>query len=101
MSKRLFRPPAHLIEQWPEVFEDMYMNTMPLFYLNFIRLHFKDGRIWEIDIKTQLLTIEADIIADKILDIFEEYNDDIEDVFFDVDTERLKKDIENSSKNIF
>ena len=101
MSKRLFRPPEHLIKQWPEVFEDMYMNTMPLFYLDSVRLEFKDGRIWEIDVKTQLLTIDPDVVADKILDMFDEYSDELENVKFDVDTEKLKKDIKNSSRNIF
>lgn len=100
MSKRLFRPPDHLIKQWPEVFDGMYMNTMPLYYLNNVRLEFKDGRIWEIDIKTQLITLEADIVANKILDMFEEYSDEIENVNFDVDTEKLKKDIKNQTKGI-
>lgn len=101
MPNRLFRPPEHLIKQWPEVFEDMYMNTMPLFYLNYVRLEFKDGRIWEIDVKAQLATINPDIVADKILDMFEEYGSELKDINFDVDTEKLKKDIERSSRNIF
>lgn len=101
MPKRLFRPPEHLIKQWPEVFEDMYMNTMPLFYLNSVQLEFKDGRVWEIDVKIQLLTLDADVVADKILDMFDEYGQEIDNVNFDVDTEKLKKDIEQSSRNIF
>lgn len=100
MPKRLFRPPDHLIEQWPEVFEDMYMNTMPLFYLNSVRLEFSDGRIWEIDVKTQLITLDANVVADKILDMFEEYSNDIENIKFDVDTEKLKKDITNQTKGM-
>lgn len=101
MPKRLFRPPAHLVKQWPEVFEDMYMNTMPLFYLNSVQIVFKDGRIWEIDIESQLKISEADVVADKILDLFEEYHKEIENIDFNIDTDKLKKDIENSSKNIF
>ena len=96
----MFRPPDHLIKQWPEVFEDMYMNTMPLFYLNSVQLQFKDGRIWEIDVKTQLLTLEADVIADKILDMFEEYSQEIENIDFDIDAEKLKKDIKDQTKGM-
>lgn len=100
MPKRLFRPPEHLVKQWPEVFEDMYMNTMPLYYLNSVRLEFNDGRIWEIDIKTQLISGEADVVADKILDIFDEYGSELENVHFDIDTEKLKKDIKDQTKGM-
>jgi hypothetical protein len=100
VPKRLFRPPDHLIKQWPEVFEDMYMNTMPLLYLNSVQIEFKDGRIWEIDVKTQLLNIDADTVADKILDIFEEYNKEIQEINFDVDTDKLKQDISNQTKGM-
>ena len=91
MPKRLFRPPEHLIKQWPEVFEDMYMNTMPLFYLNSVQIKFKDGRVWEIDVKTQLVEQDPDLVADKILDIFDEYGNEIENIDFNVDTEKLKR----------
>lgn len=100
MPKRLFRPPDHLVRQWPEVFEDMYMNTMPLLYLNYIHIVFNDGRIWEIDIKTQLADAEPNVVADKILDIFDEYSTEIKDINFDVDTDQLKKDIIDKTKGM-
>ena len=101
MPKRLFRPPEHLIKQWPEVFEDMYMNTMPLFYLNTVQIKFKDGRVWEIDVKTQLVDQDPDLVADKILDIFDEYGNEIENIDFNVDTEKLKRDITGSTDKFF
>ena len=52
MPNPLFRPPEKLIQEWPEVFEDMYMNTMPVAYLKSVRLEFDNGRIWEIDIQS-------------------------------------------------
>ena len=100
MPKRLFRPPEHLIKQWPEVFEDMYMNTMPLFYLNSVQIKFKDGRVWEIDVKTQLVDQDPDLVADKILDIFDEYGNEIEYIDMIIDVERLKNDIKKYIKQI-
>ena len=82
------------------MFDDMYMNTMPLFYLNSVQLEFKDGRIWEIDIKTQLISLEAQVVADKILDMFDEYGQEIENIKFDIDTEQLKEDIKNQTKGM-
>jgi hypothetical protein len=101
VSKALFKPPRHLVKEWPEVFEDLYMNTMPVAYLILLRLEFTNGRIWEINIQEQLSNSEADEIANKLLNIFQEYRNDIKKIDFQMDVERLKNDIQESSKNLF
>ena len=100
MSKPLFRPPTHLIKEWPEVFEDMYMNTMPVAYLKSVRLEFTNGRIWELDIQEQLVNEPNEVVAEKLLDTFQEYRDDITRVDFAIDIQRLKEDITKQTKNI-
>ena len=100
MSKALFKPPRHLVKEWPEVFEDLYMNTMPVAYLILLRLEFTNGRIWEINVQEQLANAEADEIATKLLNIFQEYRNDIKKIDFQMDVERLKNDIQESSKNL-
>jgi hypothetical protein len=97
----LFKPPRHLVKEWPEVFEDLYMNTMPVAYLDSVRLDFTDGRVWEIDVKNELTKQTADGIADVLISTLQEYKDEIKKIDFKVDVERLKKDIRDSSKNIF
>lgn len=101
MPNPLFKPPRHLVKEWPEVFEDLYMNTMPVAYLDRIHLEFADGRVWEIDIKTELSKQTPDSIADVLVNTLQEYKDDIQKIDFKVDIEKLKKDIRDSSKNIF
>jgi hypothetical protein len=101
VSKALFKPPRHLVKEWPEVFEDLYMNTMPVAYLILLRLEFINGRIWEINIQEQLANAEADEVANKLLNIFQEYRNDIKKIDFQMDVERLKNDIQESSKNLF
>jgi len=101
VPKSLFKPPRHLVSEWPEIFEDLYMNTMPVAYLNQLRLEFADGRIWEINIQEQLLNASSDEVADKLLNIFQEYRNDIKKMDFQMDIDRLKTDIRESSKNIF
>jgi hypothetical protein len=101
MPNPLFRPPRHLVKEWPEVFEDLYMNTMPVAYLDTIHLEFADGRVWQIDIKDQLKEEKPDTIADRLLDTLAEYKDEIKKIDFKVDIDRLKKDIKDSSQNIF
>ena len=101
MPKPLFRPPKRLIKEWPEVFEDLYMNTMPVAYLDLIRLEFADGRVWEVDVKAQLNNHSADDIADKLFETIQEYRGEIAKIDFDVDIKRLKKDIQDSTDEIF
>ena len=97
----MFRPPRHLVKEWPEVFEDLYMNTMPVAYLDLVHLEFKDGRVWEIDVHTELEKQRPEDIADILLNTLQEYKNEITKIDFKVDVERLKKDITDSSKNIF
>ena len=100
MPNPLFRPPRHLVKEWPEVFEDLYMNTMPIAYLENIHLEFSDGRIWQIDISEQLLTSNPEIIADKMLETLKEYKEEIKKVDFKIDIEKLKNDIKNSTSTL-
>ncbi len=101
MPNPLFKPPRHLVKEWPEVFEDLYMNTMPVAYLDLVHLEFTDGRVWEINIRTELEKQNPESIADVLLNTLQEYKDEIKKIDFKVDVERLKKDIKDSSKNIF
>ena len=100
MPNPLFKPPRHLVKEWPEVFEDLYMNTMPVAYLEFVHLEFANGRVWRIDIKEQLNHEHPDEIADKLITTMSEYKDEITKLDFKVDIDKLKKDIADSTKTI-
>lgn len=100
MSKPLFKPPRHLVKEWPEVFEDLHMNTMPVAYLDMLRLEFIDGRIWEIDIQDQLKSEDAQVVADKLVNIFHDYKDELKKLDFKMDIDKLKKDVKESSNKL-
>ena len=101
MPNPLFKPPRHLVKEWPEVFEDLYMNTMPVAYLDSVRLDFTDGRVWEIDVKNELTKQTADGIADILLNTLQEYKDEIKKIDFKVDITRLKNDIASETNKLF
>ena len=101
MPNPLFKPPRHLVKEWPEVFEDLYMNTMPVAYLDSVRLDFTDGRVWEIDVKNELTKQTADSIADVLLNTLQEYKDEIKKIDFKVDVTRLKNDIASETNKLF
>lgn len=98
MHNPLFKPPRHLVKEWPEVFEDLYMNTMPVAYLDIIHLEFDNGRVWEINIKEQVKTNKLQQVADKLFDTLQEFKDEIVKIDFKIDIERLKRDIADSTK---
>jgi hypothetical protein len=101
VSKPLFKPPRHLVREWPEVFEDLYMNTMPIAYLDVINLEFANGRIWQINVREQMFNSNFDNMSDKLLDILQEYRKDIIKIDFRIDVARLKEDIANQTKTLF
>lgn len=100
MPKKLFKPPTNIVKEWPEVFEDMYMNTMPVAYLNLIKLEFNNGRIWELRIPDMLAKSDPNEVADKLVDLFQEYNSEIKKIDFEIDIERLKSDVAKGTKKI-
>ena len=74
---------------------------MPVTYIDFINLEFQDGRIWQIDIKQQLAEDEPDSVAERLMFTLTEYKDTIKKIDFKIDVERLKKDIKDSTRDIF
>lgn len=100
MSKKYFKSPVDLVKEWPEIFDDMYMNTLPVDYLKSLRLCFENGMIWEFDIQERLVDYSNDFIVERLLEIFNEYKNEITKIDFAIDIDKLKKDISNSSKNI-
>ena len=100
MHRHYFKPPKHLVEEWPEVFKDLYMDTMPVAYVDKMIIEFTDGRIWEINIKDQLKTEDPNKIAKKLLDTLSEYKDTIKNLDFKIDVGLLKNDIKKKTKKI-
>lgn len=95
-----FSLPKNLVNEWPEIFEGMYISTMPVEYLLSIKLEFHDGRIWEIDVGEQRSATRAQIIADKLIETLQEYAEDVRKVDFKVDVDKLKIDITKKTKNL-
>ena len=88
--------PKEVINHWPEVFEDVEIDVVPLEYLDSVRVQFVDGKIWDIDINTQKNKVED---LEKSLDeLFEQYQDHIQNVDFILNTDKVKQDITKRTK---
>jgi hypothetical protein len=88
-SKKLSKD---VIERWPEVFEEINLNVVPLKYLHSIQVRFKDNKVWNIEISKRRDT-DWDGVEKQIHEIFATYQDSIDNVDFKLDTEKIKKDI--------
>lgn len=89
--------PQELIDFWPEVFEDLEIDVVPVEYLHSIIIEFEDGVSWNID-----LTDEAkeEDLESAITDLVDEYRQEIVNIDFRLDIERVKKDISKRT-NLF
>jgi hypothetical protein len=100
VPKKYFKPPKDVIKEWPEVFEEIYMSSMPIKYINGVELTFNDGRVWEIDLPEQLNLADEDAIIEKLSEGIRDFQEEISTINFQVDIDRLKQDIIKLTQNI-
>jgi hypothetical protein len=89
--------PKEVIECWPEVFGEVKLNVLPIKYLHAILVNFKDGKIWEIKITAKTKKNGWESLEGTLSELLNSYEDSIESINFKLDTDRVKKDIENST----
>ncbi len=84
--------PPGVVDTWPEVFSEINVDVVPIEYLHSINVKFKDGKIWEIDVKRSREKKNVDIEL-ALEELFEQYEDVIDSIDFRLDTEKVKYDI--------
>jgi hypothetical protein len=90
--------PKDVIKHWPEVFSDVHLNVLPFGYLHAVLVNFKDGKTWEIKITQQTRTKGWEAFQRELSDLCKTYEHNIDNVDFKLDTERVKQDVEKSTK---
>ena len=93
-SKKLSKD---VVERWPEVFGEVTLNVVPLKYLHSIQIKFKEGKVWDIAIGTKGSELDWTAVEKNIHEIFTTYQEEIDNVDFKLDTEKLKRDIIKST----
>lgn len=86
--------PKDVIEVWPEVFEEVSLNVLPLLYLHSVVVNFKDNKAWEIKLTTKLKKEGWDSFHQSLSELLTTYEDHIDDVDFKLDAVKVKKDVE-------
>lgn len=96
MSKGSKFPPD-VIKHWPEVLNDVEIQTIPIEYLVSVRVEFNDGKTWEIDIDKSA-TASKEELEDSLSTFFEEYSESISNIDFRMDTKRVIKDVKDRTR---
>lgn len=86
--------PQDIVDHWPEIFDDIEIQSVPIQYLSAIDVKFLDGKIWEIEIDADKFASTDPVeIEQSIETFFQEYEDAIDTVNFRLNTDKLKHDI--------
>jgi len=87
MSKNEYGNPE---DHWLDIFKSLKIDTVPSEYVRSITISFNDGQVWEIDLNKNPQTFDID---EAIEELIENYHEDINNIDFQVNTEKVKKDI--------
>ena len=83
-------------DHWDKILSEIDMDYIPLEYINTVIVTFNDGKEWEIDLKK---SSHKDTDVESVLDeFFREYQDDIENVDFRLNTKQLIYDINKRTR---
>ena len=78
------------IKLWPEILQDIEIESIPSDYVVQIKVNFSYGREWIIDMSDN----EIPDVNKVIEDLQSEYGKVISSINFNVDIDKIKKDIE-------
>ena len=86
--------PKDVIEVWPEVFEEVTLQSLPLLYLHTVVINFKDNKSWEIKLTTKIKKDGWSSFQQSLSELLLSYEEQIDDVDFKLDAAKVKKDVE-------
>lgn len=98
MTKKGRKLPKDVVAHWPEIFEEIHLNVLPLGYLDSVLINFKDGKTWEIKVTSQTKKDGWEKFEKHLSELVHNYEDKVDNVDFKLDTKKVKSDIEKSTQ---
>lgn len=99
MPPRVKRPlNSNIVDHWPEIFADVDFSAIPIFYLHSVVISFKDGNNWEVVLKKEDKESLSGGLPKNLFELFQNYQDEITNVDFRLDIEKIKKDVIKTTK---
>jgi hypothetical protein len=93
--------PSDVVAHWPEIFSEVQLNVLPIKYLHAVLINFKDGKTWEVKISAEARKDGWSVFEKQLQELVKNYEENIENVDFKLDTPRVKKDIEKGTQQFF
>lgn len=94
MPARIQRPlNNNIVDHWPEIFSDVNLSAIPFYYLHSVVITFKNDDKWEFVIKKEDKLSSESEMPKNLLELFKNYKDDIANVDFRLDIEKIKRDV--------
>ncbi len=90
--------PRDVIAQWPEVFNDITVDAIPLEYLDSLLIYFNDGKVWDVEVSAHVRTHQLESFEAHIQELLIENDENIERIDFRIDVEKVKKDVTKKTK---
>ena len=87
---------SEVVDQWPEVMDNIDIRVVPIQYMKAVEIHFTDGKTWVMDLDHDQIQNEeetAQELEDSLEELLEEYQDTIDGVNFVVDIPKVKADV--------
>lgn len=88
----------NLIDQWPEIFEEVDLYAIPINYLHSIMITFNDDTSWNIVLAKEDKIDQGEKFSETLNDLFENYEKNIKNVDFRLDVDKIKKDVMKFTK---
>lgn len=94
MSRKIRKPlNKDLVDQWPEILDDIDLSAIPIYYLHSVVITFNDGNVWNVVLKKEHKESNGEKFTETLNELFENYEGQIQHVDFRLDIDKLKKDI--------
>ena len=87
-----------IIDSWPEVFEEVKFNVLPLKYIQTVNVTFTDNSIWEIKLTKKIRDQGWEEFEKVLAETIMHYENSIENIDFKLDTDKVKKDIKKKTQ---
>lgn len=86
--------PTDVIDQWPEVLSDIRIKAIPLYYVDILTITFKNNETWDIKVTAK----DVEYLERELTELLDPYEDHIEFIDFQLNIDRIKKDITKKTK---
>ena len=90
-----------VVNAWPELFDGVRFDALPLEYVNFVLVSFNNSKIWKIELTSNTTSLNWSNFEQILESMSIDYTGKIKNFSFSLNATRLKSDVEKATKQFF